>query len=183
MPADDQWPKFHDYAPLNRSKKEIRLLRLQRPTCDGPVKCEIVHRSLNERPQYDALSYYWGAPSATKAIAVNGAEVHVRRTLCRFLECLMARFTTLVVWLDAISINQEDVEERNWQVSLMGEIYSGAENVYAWLGEGDPDCEYAMEQIQNMYGLPEGQKSASSSQIPRAYLEELFLRPYWARVW
>jgi hypothetical protein len=38
------------------------------------------------------------------------------------------------LWIDAISINQETLEERNHQVGIMGEIYSRAECVIIWLG-------------------------------------------------
>lgn len=39
------------------------------------------------------------------------------------------------VWADAISINQDDIEERGHQVSLMRRIYRRAKKVFIWLGE------------------------------------------------
>jgi len=38
------------------------------------------------------------------------------------------------IWVDAISINQSDLQERNDQVRLMGEIYSRVAIVLAYLG-------------------------------------------------
>jgi hypothetical protein len=39
-----------------------------------------------------------------------------------------------LLWVDAICINQDDLEERNRQVSLMAFIYSRAQAVLVWLG-------------------------------------------------
>jgi hypothetical protein len=38
------------------------------------------------------------------------------------------------IWIDAISINQANVQERNSQVSMMGNIYRRASVVRIWLG-------------------------------------------------
>jgi hypothetical protein len=37
------------------------------------------------------------------------------------------------IWIDALCINQDDFEERGLQVSLIGEVYSHAEQVTLWL--------------------------------------------------
>ena len=42
-------------------------------------------------------------------------------------------------WYDALYINQGDVEERNYQVGLMGSIYSSAWRVLCWLGDPRDD--------------------------------------------
>ena len=44
-----------------------------------------------------------------------------------------------VVWIDAICINQTDIEERSQQVEMMGLIYSKAVRNLIWLGEEDCD--------------------------------------------
>lgn len=41
------------------------------------------------------------------------------------------------VWIDAICINQEDLDEKNGQVTKMGEIYSMAKTVHVWLELSD----------------------------------------------
>jgi hypothetical protein len=41
----------------------------------------------------------------------------------------------LLLWVGAICINQEDLDEKTVQVPLMGEVYSSAELVVIWLGE------------------------------------------------
>ncbi|RDW70123.1 hypothetical protein BP5796_08520 [Coleophoma crateriformis] len=42
------------------------------------------------------------------------------------------------LWVDAISINQNDTRERSHQVSMMGNIYSSSQMVLVWLGKEDP---------------------------------------------
>lgn len=41
-----------------------------------------------------------------------------------------------IFWIDAICINQDDLEERAAQVKIMSEIYDKAHEVLVWLGEG-----------------------------------------------
>jgi hypothetical protein len=43
----------------------------------------------------------------------------------------------LLIWADAVCINQEDVLERNFQVANMIHIYSRAASVLLWTGEDD----------------------------------------------
>ena len=150
----DQWPDFDHYRPLDPSTNEIRLLRVQ-PFDDKAdvgklIKCSFFHYSLdnvdNESVLYSALSYYWGAPGEYAKIWVDDYAVEIRRTLYAFLKNLILRHrnTKFIIWLDVLCINQRNVDERNHQVALMTSIFSSAKKVYAWLGEGDADCRYAM---------------------------------------
>ena len=45
------------------------------------------------------------------------------------------------VWIDAISINQRDVEERSHQVSFMGDIFQQSLTTIVWLGKEEPHPE------------------------------------------
>ncbi|KAF2744694.1 hypothetical protein M011DRAFT_506136 [Sporormia fimetaria CBS 119925] len=40
----------------------------------------------------------------------------------------------LAIWVDAVCINQTDMHEKELQIQLMRDIYSGAEEVIVWLG-------------------------------------------------
>jgi hypothetical protein len=48
------------------------------------------------------------------------------------------------IWIDAISINQANVQERSSQVSMMGDIYGSAFCVRIWLGYATHDSYAAM---------------------------------------
>lgn len=49
------------------------------------------------------------------------------------------------MWIYALCINQDDFEERGYQVKRMSHIYSCARNVVAWLGLKYDDTAKAME--------------------------------------
>ena len=54
------------------------------------------------------------------------------------------------IWIDALCINQEDGDERNAQVNLMGLIYRSAETVVVWLGPKNEHSKTAVEVISEL---------------------------------
>lgn len=124
---------FHD--PLDRSRREIRLLAVQ---SSGPeICCEIETCSLNDDIEYIALSYASGAGSPTRPIQFDGFDIEVGESLYTALEFFRAALepdTERVIWADAICINQDDDEEKNWQVQQMRFVYQQALSVCVWLG-------------------------------------------------
>lgn len=84
---------------------------------------------------YEALSYEWGDPKAPKHnIVLNGQPFEVRENVFQALLCLRSMEITGPLWVDAICINQEDVQERNHQVRIMDSIYRLARRVRVWIG-------------------------------------------------
>jgi Heterokaryon incompatibility protein (HET) len=55
-----------------------------------------------------------------------------------------------LLWVDAICISQDDLIERNHQVGLMGQIYSKATLVIAWVGTSDEDSFTAIKLISRL---------------------------------
>lgn len=51
--------------------------------------------------------------------------------------------SSILLWADAICINQTNVIERNLQVALMGAIYSKAQRVIVWLGDAAIEADQA----------------------------------------
>ena len=51
------------------------------------------------------------------------------------------------MWVDAICINQADREERSLQVRNMRQIFSRADHVVCWVGEGNQDVAEAVRGI------------------------------------
>jgi hypothetical protein len=78
----------------------------------------------------------WGVPDGLGLqIWLDGSLTLVRQNLWHALNHLRCDKTTdRVLWIDALCINQEDEEERDRQVGFMGELYSNARTVLAWLG-------------------------------------------------
>ncbi|KAJ6440201.1 ankyrin and HET domain-containingprotein [Purpureocillium lavendulum] len=57
---------------------------------------------------------------------------------------------TVFIWADAICINQDDVDEKSAQVTMMDRIYSDASYVIAWLGPPDEHTEVAIQTLTTL---------------------------------
>jgi Heterokaryon incompatibility protein (HET) len=114
----------------------IRLLKLhpRSATHDG-LEGTLLTFTLARAPMYAAASYMWGVEGETRSIIINGARVHIRENLWCLLAYALLEDEPILVWADAICINQGDLGERNRQVQMMGAIYRKAEKVMVWLGE------------------------------------------------
>lgn len=62
-------PNYESYLPLTSSSREIRGLDLKSESV-----CTLRHVSLDEAPDYFALSYYWGLPTSTKSLTIRQAD-------------------------------------------------------------------------------------------------------------
>ncbi|KAF2502451.1 hypothetical protein BU16DRAFT_576457 [Lophium mytilinum] len=126
------------YQSLAKDRNEIRLIKLSpSPDPNYDVGCELIVASLDQNPKYKALSYTWGNPNDTVPITLNGQRFDVTRNLKKALQSLRALDTDTPYWywVDAICINQVDIEERMHQVGLMREIFERPTEVVVWLGE------------------------------------------------
>jgi hypothetical protein len=56
-----------------------------------------------------------------------------------------------VLWIDAICINQHNIQERNKQVAQMRSIYQSARRVCIWPGEDDTLESRGMDFIDQIY--------------------------------
>lgn len=93
---------------------------------------------------YEAFSWRWGDEMNTAfAIEVrrNGImyKKRVSKTPGLASKYLSKGNKDRILWIDAICINQEDKEERSYQVSMMSLVNARALQVCVWLGEGDSD--------------------------------------------
>ncbi|KAG8361256.1 hypothetical protein FVEN_g1056 [Fusarium venenatum] len=95
--------------------------------------------SLNNPPPFVALSYVWGDLADTLPLGVGEHIITATRNLHHALESLTVSKKYQALWIDALCINQDDFEERASQVAMMGDIYSRAEYVLAFLSpQSDP---------------------------------------------
>ena len=113
----------------------IRLLDLL-PGTHKEIRANLRTVSLSSKPQYEALSYTWGASELGKTISINKYyRLPVTDSVFRALRRLRRRFCVRTLWIDALCINQNDSDERMQQVGMMREIYQTAKVVDVWLGE------------------------------------------------
>ncbi|KAH6629262.1 heterokaryon incompatibility protein-domain-containing protein [Boeremia exigua] len=206
------------YGPLDQDTEEIRLLTLHPAltTADGStLQCALRSVALlsntgDSVPAYEALSYVWGKPDFSRPILIDGREVHVTPSLANILYSLRDSVNPRTIWVDAVCINQADLEERAKQVRLMHKIYSSCQRVLAWMGPSLGTTDFSSKQhsiISGMKLLQEiverrlhdlrtyeaslvQQKDkpsqflqiSSENEVP--LLSELLKHsPYWRRVW
>ncbi|WAO87562.1 HET domain-containing protein [Fusarium falciforme] len=137
------------YHPLDADKQELRLLELcPSDDSDSPIQVKIFPCRLEDvRGQFIPFSYVWGDPTVTETIIINGVPRKVTKNLAFFLRQIRTILPQILAsiswesptlfWADAICINQDDTEERNRQVQLMGSIYGSAPAALAWLGQAE----------------------------------------------
>ncbi|KAF2028259.1 hypothetical protein EK21DRAFT_15676, partial [Setomelanomma holmii] len=145
------------YQPLI-APNQIRVVHINQGYREDPVACKI-----------------------HPFILIDGRQTRIRANLRDALLEIRLEDRPRIVWIDALSINQADTEERNHQVKIMRDIYKGAGQVIVWLGSAHGDSATAMDllvhladdlQCYHMFALLDWQR-----------LTTLLSRSYWSRVW
>lgn len=206
-------PEYKDFVSLSNPTKEHRRKVVAdwfhaqyRVISDTQPRSRTVENRIPIRASYRfmwgdyaALSYVWGESHsyARKPILVNGREIFVGKNLEVALRVLCASpefVDGYKLWIDALCINQEDLEERGHQIAKMRDIYSNAWTVIAWLGEERSDSGKAIDLVR---ALSEASAKQNGQELEARLLEnpaylgsgswlalhELMQRPYWFRLW
>jgi len=164
------------YTPLPWETKPetIRLIKLLPGFSRDQITCTIKQVSLQDRPEYEALSYCWGkADDVQESIIIkdhHGADfsLPVRTNLFAALQQLRDMEEPKYVWADAICINQSDLDERRRQVLLMCQIYNGAQETQIWLGKRDANTYKA---FSLMYKLASAHQIQTEKKDTRFYYQ------------
>lgn len=187
----DAVPPAFSYRGLELDEEagsSLRLVSIEPPATaaeDDVMVCTLSVKLFEDMPQFEALSYMWGPetpPDERLEIFLNGVRFPVRANLLGALRYLRSETgsSARLFWIDAICINQEDIEERNRQVPRMRHIYFRASTVVVWLG-----ADYV--KIQDR--IPEfgkGSSAGSSDAYPKEESEMVLALQkdaYWGRVW
>jgi hypothetical protein len=169
------------YTALDSSHHEIRLLELTPGSHDDDLFIELHIASLDQKlPEYYALSYAWGQGVSPRMAFVGGEPRQIGNNLdCALRHIRCGLNNPILVWVDALCINQQDLEERSSQVLLMKDIYSSAERVLIWLGSEQQGDAYAVACIRNneVSGPVEHLLGLIRS------VESICRRPWFGRVW
>lgn len=126
------------YRPLGQG--EIRFLRLK---SRNELAFEFVYGNLDSSQSYSALSYTWGAPVFPCHITIGGHRVSITENLYDALKVLVnilidnkEHFLQKnLLWVDAVCVNQRDLDERSIHVRMMKNLYENAEKIFVWLGK------------------------------------------------
>lgn len=178
-------------APSLPTSRHIRLVSLL-PGSNDTIICELITADLDSAPHYEALSYTWGNPLDCRTIYIkttesgDATEFQVTSNCFSALRCLRLADRPRILWIDAVSIDQHNFPERNHQVTLMSQIYSGAAEVIIYLGESEDNCDLAIELIIELDN-PDLETTTSLS-YPKSEplllaLRSFFSRPWFSRVW
>ncbi|KAL2200445.1 heterokaryon incompatibility protein-domain-containing protein [Corynascus similis CBS 632.67] len=141
----------YPYSPLDLGRPSIRLLRIQQGEWFDDIICQLFESCADEEEgvPYRALSYTWGGcqhrpVEGLPRVLVDGHEIGLTENLYNALRHIRPRNRDLILWVDAICINQNNPQEKGHRVRHMGGIYKGAEEVLVWLGLGDDASDYLL---------------------------------------
>ena len=175
--------------------QEIRLVVLLPGEYSDPIRCGIIHVLLGGT-EFDAVSYTWatekGDDRQSKVVQIGDRHsMHVTINCEYALRQLRDQHTERRLWIDAICINQEDINERSHQVGIMDQIFSTANCVimsipYAPPNSRYPDLEASVDDLAPLFRWlqkpSEEVYTNNKKQIERALIGLLRSR-YFQRAW
>jgi hypothetical protein len=106
--------------------------------------------SLDDAPEYEALSYVWGVPEFVKSIFCGTEVIHITKNCSSALHHLRHGMSSRFLWIDACCIDQKSGRERNHQVGMMGDVYGNAECTVVWLGRATRRDGKTLEHIRDV---------------------------------
>ncbi|KAG6353547.1 hypothetical protein INS49_005509 [Diaporthe citri] len=130
---------MYRYQALPSREDYIRRLVLEPGEDDAPLvgRLETIQlRSAAELNPFRAISYAWGSGNKDQIITVNGNRLEITTSLRDSLLQARDAHSTVALWADGICINQDNDEEKNGQVALMGRIYETSRCTLICLGPG-----------------------------------------------
>ena len=185
------------YQYQDLGTNEIRFVILLRGKEHEDVNIEIEHASIDSDQAYAALSYVWGDKKKLEPVFVRNSRVQwVTYNLWAALRRIRQKDKDLVLWVDAICINQADDTEKSRQIQHMPLIYPGADRVLCWLGDDNDatvleafnllklwvKAHYNPVLLTKLVAKVREQLASGPSGQSKA-LAALFTRPYWRRAW
>ncbi|KAL8783756.1 MAG: hypothetical protein Q9195_009283 [Heterodermia aff. obscurata] len=158
------------YNPLDEARQEIRLMTLFPGSFIDPILLSIQRKPLTttQIPSFEALSYAWGNISDRQHVFIlkksklaakwkkmtfsssGWTTLSVTSKLSEALRYIRYKEAPRVLWIDAVCVDQQNLNERGKQVLRMPDIYSLANGVIAWLGPESSSSALAMKTIVNM---------------------------------
>ncbi len=166
---------------------EFRLLSLEsRPDI---VTLSLYPASLQDKPNYEALSYTWGDSKKRKEIRCNGQSATVPKNLYTALQNLRLPERHRTLWVDAICINQRDNSEKSSQIRIMPHIYQMAQTVLVWIGKADDRTRRTFSEVRRLAATPKADTDPIYSSDGGAFsgisrdLSSMLLRDWFKRIW
>ncbi|KAI4102601.1 MAG: hypothetical protein L6R37_004314 [Teloschistes peruensis] len=178
---------------------EIRLLRIRAINADGRIDAQLIEMGIEDAKaqNYYALSYAWGQPLLTHHLYIDGSclqiTAHLHAALLSLKTLTKDRPGTWF-WIDAICINQFDLNEKAGQIPLMRSIFSHAAKVIIWLCGDDDSISGVFKMIpttlNDMKGVWSDKKLTIMQReqkmkevLGSTNLNQLFEQDWFGRLW
>ena len=201
QPTRNEDATLYQYSPLG--PEEIRLLILYPGNYKDMLHGIICTVRFEATGRYRALSYTWGDDSQPRyTLLTPDGSLSIRQSLRDALRALRHRKDTVVLWIDALCINQQDSREKAQQIPVIARVFQGAACTLAYVSNDSQDEEalIAMELIAIHSSSNENQSDAPD-ETPPCPMEwtsrglppkdnqiwdkilQLFARPWFRRSW
>ncbi|TPX07356.1 uncharacterized protein E0L32_002174 [Thyridium curvatum] len=191
----------HGLSPMEKCAIYPESLDLKqfRLACISPAvdHDNAIHISLetyvhDDCPEYEASSYTWGGennvstPCQPVYVGTYWDLILQTQNCWAMLRYMRPTRGLRLVWVDAICINQDDIQERDSQVSIMGQIYKGCSRVFVWLGQdlvAQPKDRYPPRHRLEELEISTSAHLHVSSTTGRLDIRQLLERRYFSRLW
>jgi hypothetical protein len=137
------------FSKFSLKPGQIRLLTIHPcPDFKAKVGCSLSVHEPTDRP-YKTLSYVWGGQKDQlfPTILLEGVEFKVTVNLESAMWYIRDPSKDVVIWIDAICIDQMNDDEKTEQVKRMSEIYEGSVETIVWLNIDE--CPQAAKFLQH----------------------------------
>jgi hypothetical protein len=125
----------------------VHLLTIDPGRHEDAIKVDLRVVSLESKPDYEALSYVWGKEPPNESITVQGQALPTRPNLAAALRRLRRPERQRVLWVDAICMDQRDVDERAQQVGLMRRVYMQTRRVISFMPDDLAACAGSTDEL------------------------------------
>ncbi|KAK3626749.1 hypothetical protein LTR56_015845 [Elasticomyces elasticus] len=188
------------HRPALTHSDSIRLIVVEpSSSINAPVHLSFAVTTLANPSAYYGFSYAWG-PTLTDGshltdtvyldtlplrvtAHLHGAFKNIRRHAHR-----VCSTDLLTLWIDTLCIDQQNVDERNSQVAMMGRIYAQACAVILWVGTLGPSSHRSLKEAilleeQDVNVAPGGTSPACSIRLPADVSDSIVDQAYFSRRW
>ncbi|KAL7895477.1 heterokaryon incompatibility domain-containing protein [Trichoderma sp. SZMC 28014] len=156
--------KSFNYPPVSPSKRIFRLVQLLPtkpsiiPGANGTIRIRLIEADVDSGINYDALSYAWSLgpryQEPSRQIIVETEQgpckLYIYPVLEIALRYLVSSQMTEYLFIDQISINQRDRDEKSHQVLLMRDIYTKCARTIVWLGAPTEQSDQYFDLVHKM---------------------------------
>ncbi|KAI1080943.1 HET-domain-containing protein [Whalleya microplaca] len=193
---------------LNSQQNQIRLLEIAAGPEGEEIRCSYRVVSLDDSPAYHTLSYVWGDSHEGRSIVVAGAKVAVTDNLFSALHAIRSNAAAtsstspeseseaeseLLIWVDALCINQRDPDEKMHQVHhLMRRIYAQCANCFVHFGRVEEalgaaraavDAMRVVADAETYEELPPTLRGKEAQDAAGRAFQQIPNSAWWSRIW